>query len=43
MAHDMTFAGPKYDAFRYSLMYNMQNTPTPLDSYPSGGTSFPEE
>lgn len=42
LAHDLTHAGPKYDPFRYSLAYNMQNTPTPLEIYPPEGMQFPE-
>lgn len=42
LAHDMTVAGPKYAPFRYSLAYNMQNSPTPLSVYPQDGVTSPE-
>lgn len=42
LAFDMTMAGPKYDPFRYSLAYNMQNSPAGLEIYPQEGMTFPE-
>lgn len=43
LAFDMTTGGPKHDPFKYSLAYNMQNSPTGLEVYPAEGMSFPEE
>lgn len=34
LAFDMTTTGPKYQPFRYSLAYNMQNTPAGIEVYP---------
>ncbi len=42
LAFDMTTGGPKYEPFRYSLMYNMQNSPSGIEIYPSDGGKFPE-
>lgn len=42
LAFDMTVNGPADEAFGYSLAYNMQNTPVPLEIYPSEGMTFPE-
>lgn len=42
LAFDMTVNGPGDEAFGYSLAYNMQNSPTGLEIYPSGGMTFPE-
>jgi hypothetical protein len=41
LAFDMTTSGPKYDAFKYSLAYNMQNSPTGLEIYPQTEGAFP--
>jgi len=41
LAFDMTVNGPGYDAFAYSLAYNMQNSPTGLEVYPNEGMAFP--
>lgn len=43
LAFDMATAGPKYTPFGLSLAFNMQNSPTPLPVYPSGGMALPEE
>lgn len=43
LAHDMTHSGPRYDPFRYSLMYNMQDSPSSIEVYPPEGPSFPGE
>lgn len=42
LAFDMTVNGPQYEPFAYSLAYNMQNSPTGLEVYPSEGMTFPE-
>lgn len=42
LAFDMTVNGPKEDGFRYSLMYNMQNTPQGIEIYPPEGVTFPQ-
>lgn len=42
LAFDMTATGPQYEPFRYSLMYNMQNTSAVIPTYPSEGMTFPE-
>lgn len=42
LAFDMTTSGPKYSPFRYSLAYNMQNSPTSLNVYPQDGVTSPE-
>lgn len=41
LAFDMTVNGPKYQPFRTSLAYNMQNSPTGLEIYPPDGVTFP--
>lgn len=41
LAFDMTTDGPKYQPFKYSLAYNMQNSPTSLEIYPPEGMAFP--
>lgn len=43
LAFDMTTTGPKHEPFKYSLAYNMQNSPSGLEVYPAEGMSFPEE
>lgn len=43
LAFDMTMDGPSYQPFRYTLMYNMQNSPQGLDVYPAEGIAFPGE
>lgn len=41
LAVDMTTNGPKYAPFKYSLAYNMQNSPAGLEVYPSTEGAFP--
>ena len=41
LALDMTTNGPKYEPFKYSLAYNMQNSPSGLEIYPDEGMAFP--
>jgi hypothetical protein len=41
LAFDMTTSGPRDNAFRYTLAYNMQNSPAGLDVYPTEGMAFP--
>lgn len=44
LAFDMATAGPTYHPFALSLAYNMQNSPTPLQTYPQDeGSVAPEE
>lgn len=43
LAMDFTTTGPGYDPFRYSLAYNMQNSPSGLEIYPPEGVTFPQE
>lgn len=42
LALDMTTSGPKHEPFRYSLAYNMQNSPSGIEIYPPDGGTFPE-
>jgi len=42
LAFDMTVNGPQHAPFKYSLAYNMQNSPTPLNMYPQDGVASPE-
>lgn len=37
LAFDMTTQGPSHEPFRYSLAYNMQNSPTGIEIYPQEG------
>lgn len=41
LAYDMAVNGPQYSPFGYSLAYNMQNSPTGLEVYPTEGAMFP--
>lgn len=41
LAFDLTTGGPKHESFRYSLMYNMQNSPSGIEIYPPDGMALP--
>lgn len=40
LAFDMATKGPNHDAFNYSLAYNIQDSPTPLNVYPAEEQPF---
>lgn len=42
LAFDMTAYGPAHEPFRYSLAYNMQNSPAGIEIYPAEGMTFPQ-
>lgn len=41
LAFDMSVNGPQHAPFKYSLAYNMQNSPAGLEIYPPTEGTFP--